>query len=112
MWERVLYLEYVGEGALFGRVLYLEYVGEGALFRIRGRRCRTLLPAGYTLKELQLYKDLKAQLDSQLAQQGREMSSLQDHYSDCLKQLQRVEKLGFQATLLPSPAYSLDTDHV
>ena len=54
----------------------------------------------------------EAQLDSQLAQQGREMASLQDHYSDCLKQLQRVEKLGFQATLLPSPAYSLDTDHV
>lgn len=56
---------------------------------------------GYTLKELQLYKDLKSQLDSQLAQQGHEMSSLHEHYTACLKQLQQVERLGFQATVLP-----------
>lgn len=58
--------------------------------------------AGYTLKELQLYKELKIQLDSQLSQQASEMTSLQEHYSDCLHQLQQVERLGFQATVSPS----------
>ena len=57
---------------------------------------------GYTLKELQLYKELKGQLDSQLTQQATEISSLQEHYSDCLQQLQQVERLGFQATVSPS----------
>ena len=68
---------------------------------------------GYTLKELQLYKDLKNQLDSQLTQQASEISSLQEHYTHCLRQLQQVERLGFQATVSPSNSLvATDTSHV
>ena len=76
-------------------------------------RCFHMMPtAGYTLKELQLYKELKAQLDSQLSQQATELASLQDHYSNCLLQLQQVERLGFQATVSPSNSLGANTGHL
>ena len=56
-----------------------------------------LLPPGYALSELRLYKELKVAMETHIAELQASVASLECRYEQCVQRLQQAEALGFTA---------------